>query len=146
MNAHNNKQRNLKAWVVFSGHTDLRYLKFLKSGFRHCFVLLNDGQNWISVDPMSHYTEVIVHDLQSEFQLPEWLKKLGYTIVSARVNHQASKPAPFGLFSCVEAVKRVLGIHAFGVMTPWQLYSYLHKQSNMKLEKEINHGKSSLTA
>lgn len=146
MNIHNIKKSELKAWVVFSGQTDLRYLKFLKSGFRHCFVLLNDGQNWISIDPMSHYTEVIVHDLQSEFQLPQWLKKRGYTIISACVNQQASKPAPFGLFNCVEAVKRVLGIHAFGVMTPWQLYSYLNKQLNKKSEKEIIYGKSSFTA
>ena len=41
------QQDEQKIWVVFSGYTDLRWLKFLKSGFRHCFVLLHDGKRWI---------------------------------------------------------------------------------------------------
>ena len=36
-----------------------------------------------------------------------------------------TKPAPFMLFTCVEAVKRVLGIHRRGIVTPWQLYRHL---------------------
>jgi len=32
-----------KAWVVFSGEADLPWLKILKEGYRHCYVLLNDG-------------------------------------------------------------------------------------------------------
>lgn len=132
-----------RAWVVFSGQTDLTLLRILKPGFRHCFVLLNDGNCWVSVDPMSHYTEVLVHQLSSDFDLPRWLERRGHLVVQAPVNHGAKKPAPFGIFSCVEAVKRVLGIHALSVITPWQLYRYLTKTSH---EKEIIHGKSSITA
>jgi hypothetical protein len=36
-----------------------------------------------------------------------------------------TKAAPFMLFTCVEAVKRVLGIHRRGIVTPWQLYQHL---------------------
>lgn len=132
-----------RAWVVFSGKTDLRFLRILKPGFRHCFVLLNDGNCWVSVDPMSHYTEVLVHQVSSDFDLPRWLERRGHKVVAAPVNHSAKTPAPFGIFSCVEAVKRVLGIHAFAVITPWQLYRHLTKPSE---EKEIIHGKSRITA
>ena len=32
-------------------------------------------------------------------------------------------------FSCVEGAKRILGIHAWTVVTPWQLYKFLIKGS-----------------
>jgi len=31
-------------------------------------------------------------------------------------------------FSCVEFIKRVLGIHSCFILTPWQLYKYLNKE------------------
>ena len=46
------------AWVVFSGQTEISWLKFLRPGFRHCYVLINDGERWTSIDPLSHITEV----------------------------------------------------------------------------------------
>lgn len=143
MNAREMDMTAQRAWVVFSGQTDLRLLRFLKPGFRHCFVLLNDGNCWVSVDPMSHYTEVLVHQVQADFDLPKWLESRGHLVVHAPVSHYPKKPAPFGIFSCVEAVKRVLGIHALSVITPWQLYRYLTKTSR---NKEIIHGKSSIPA
>ena len=54
-------QETQKAWVVFSGKTDLRWLGLLKPGFRHCFVLLNDGLKWMSYDPLANYTEVKIY-------------------------------------------------------------------------------------
>ncbi|MFP4313336.1 MAG: hypothetical protein ACLFR0_03320 [Alphaproteobacteria bacterium] len=134
---------NMRAWVVFSGESDLRLLKILKPGFRHCFVLLNDGQCWLSVDPMAHNTEIVVHHLSADFDLPRWLEKRGHVVVPAYIDAKKTRPAPFGVFSCVEAVKRVLGVHALFIFTPWQLYCHLTKPSNTK---EIIHGKSNLAA
>lgn len=143
MKAMSDHRQVQQAWVVFSGQTDLCMLRFLKPGFRHCFVLLNDGNCWISIDPMSHYTEILVHQVKPDFDLPGWLEKRGHRIVSTAINHQKTVPAPFGIFSCVEAVKRILGIHALFIITPWQLYRYLTTTSK---QKEMIYGKSSLTA
>lgn len=115
-----------KAWVVFSGQTEISWLKFLKPGFRHCYVLLNDGERWTSVDPLSHVTEISVHHhVPADFDLPGWLERRGNRVVKAPVRRDIRKPAPFMLFTCVEAVKRVLGIHRRGIVTPWQLYKHL---------------------
>jgi hypothetical protein len=115
-----------KAWVVFSGQTEISWLKFLKPGFRHCYVLINDGERWTSLDPLSHVTEVSVHHhVPADFDLPAWLESRGNRVVKAPMKRDITKPAPFMLFTCVEAVKRVLGIHRRGIVTPWQLYRHL---------------------
>lgn len=117
-----------KAWVVFSGQSDLAWLKILKPGFRHCYVLLNDGRHWISVDPLSNSMEVSVHHVPAEFDFPLWLKDRGHKIVPAAIERR-QKQAPWGLFTCVEAVKRILGIHSPFIITPWQLYRHLSAAS-----------------
>ena len=113
-----------KAWVVFSGQTDLPWLRFLKPGFRHCYVLLNDGEHWISLDPLSCHTEIMVHHLAPDFDLPAWLRKRNLRVVRADITPQTVQ-APWSVYSCVEAVKRILGLHDFWVMTPYQLYRRL---------------------
>lgn len=114
----------VRAWVVFSGQTDLPWLRVLKPGFRHCYVLMNDGEHWVSIDPLSCHTEVTVHHIAPDFDLPAWLKKRHLTVVPASVNAR-EQVAPIGVYSCVEAVKRILGLHDFWVMTPYQLYKKL---------------------
>ena len=114
------------AWVVFSGQTEISWLKFLKPGFRHCYVLINDGERWTSIDPLSHVTEISVHHhVPYDFDFPGWLQSRGNRVVRAPLNRDITKAAPFMLFTCVEAVKRVLGIHRRGIVTPWQLYRHL---------------------
>jgi hypothetical protein len=129
MQAHDQNIQN--AWVIFSGQAELAWLKILKPGFRHCSVLLNDGKSWISYDPLSNYTDITVHHLPAEFDLPKWMQQRGHTVLPTQMDKPA-KPAPLGLFSCVEAVKRALGIHARLVLTPWQLYCHLIK--NIKFQ------------
>lgn len=83
------------AWVVFSGETDIKWLKILKSGYRHCFVLINDGQRWMSIDPLSPYTDIqIYHHIESSFSLPEWLQIRGYRVVQTDIQKNHQTPAP----------------------------------------------------
>ncbi len=126
----NDVVRNLKAWVVFSGQADRPWLKFLRPGFRHCFVILHDGQHWLSFDPMLNHIDLQVHShVPDDFDLPGWLRRRGQRVVKAPVDHSHKNSAPVSLFTCVEAVKRVLGLHRFFILTPWQLYCHLKKKS-----------------
>lgn len=114
------------AWVVFSGQTEISWLRFLKPGFRHCYVLLNDSERWTSIDPLSHVTEVSVHHhVPADFDLPGWLESRGNRVVKAPMRRDITRAAPFMLFTCVEAVKRVIGVHSRSIVTPWQLYRHL---------------------
>lgn len=130
------EEKNQKVWVVFTGQTDLPWLKILRPGFRHCFVLLHDGKHWITLDPLSNYTDISVHHVPQEFNLPQWLRDRGHRVIETTLN-RVQKPAPFMIFTCVEAVKRVLGLHKRFIFTPWQLYRHLEKQFEGELSWEV---------
>ncbi|MCK6417818.1 MAG: hypothetical protein L6Q57_02625 [Alphaproteobacteria bacterium] len=114
----------MRAWVVFSGETDLPWLGILKRGFRHCFVILHDGRQWISVDPMAHSLDICAHPLPGDFDLPGWLRARGHKVVAAPLA-RVRREAPWMPLTCVEVVKRILGLHQRFILTPWQLYRYL---------------------
>lgn len=117
-----------EAWVVFSGEADLWWLRVLKRGFRHCFVIARDEKNWIVLDPLSPHLEVAVLPLPYSFDLPAWLMKQNLRVIQAPIHRHQNKAAPFNMFSCVEVIKRFLGIHVRRIMTPWQLYCFLNKE------------------
>ena len=121
-----------RAWVVFTGQTDLPWLRVLKSGFRHCYVIINDGDHWISIDPMACHTEVMVHHIAPDFDLPRWLRSRNLTVVRAQIEPQTTC-APWGLYSCVESVKRILGLHDLLIQTPYQLYKCLTRSEAVQL-------------
>lgn len=115
-----------RALVVFSGQADLRWLRLLRPGFRHCFVLLELGGAWVCVNPLAHRTSVEVWSLNPATDLPGWLRaQAGLTVVEAEVRRPPRRPSPLGLYSCVEAVKRVLGLQERWVLTPGQLHDHL---------------------
>ncbi|MGH1455834.1 MAG: hypothetical protein ACRBDI_03545 [Alphaproteobacteria bacterium] len=120
--------KDKRAWVVFTNQTELPFLRVFKKGFRHCFVLIHDGKNWISIDPMATYMEVAVQDVPTDFDLPTWLKKQGHCVVDAALSQKVKTSMPVMIFTCVEACKRILGIHKITILTPWQLYNHLSRQ------------------
>lgn len=117
----------MKAYIVFTPDADLWWLRFLKRGYRHCFALLNNGKQWISIDPLSPHMDITVHDVPYDYDLPAWLDKQGHKVLAAPYQRHSRKPAPWALFSCVEVVKRVLGIRSVRVITPYQLYRFVEK-------------------
>lgn len=125
-------------WVVFSGETDIPWLKIFKPGFRHCFALLNDGERWMSVDPISPYLDIqIYHHIAANFDLPNWLESRGHRVIFTKMNKDHKKPAPCMVVTCVEMIKRILGIHKRFIFTPWQLYQFLKKQNNQQQTEEL---------
>jgi hypothetical protein len=96
--------------VVFSDDTDVRWLKGLRHGYRHCFVVMETIAGWVSIDPLLHRTEIIgLGDIPRD-TLEDWLKAEGYSVVPARIaplpRYRYLRPA----FSCVGHIKRILGI------------------------------------
>jgi hypothetical protein len=119
--------------VVFVGETQIKWLRVLKKGYRHCFAVIQAHDGWAVYNPLSHYTEINIYPCVEEGVIAQFYEDLGYTVVRAQVHEPAKTLAPLAPFTCVEAVKRAVGLHARTVVTPWQLYKYLEK--NHKIEK-----------
>lgn len=120
-----NAEETPGALVVFAGETTLWRLRFLRPKFRHCFVAIHHNQHWVICDPLSHRTDLLIIGEYSAAYLAQWYRNHGLTVVETQVRAAPLRLAPLGPFTCVEAVKRVLGIHARWVITPWQLYRFL---------------------
>jgi len=113
--------------VVFSGATTIPWLRLLRPGFRHCFAVWCDGQRWLTYDPMAHGTHIGVHDLPPRFDMAAWYRAAGLRVASVRpyARPERPRPAPLAPFTCVEAVKRLIGLRHRRVLTPWQLWRHL---------------------
>jgi hypothetical protein len=118
-----------EAWVAFADHARpcgyLWWLRWLKPGFRHCFVLLGGARHWVVIDPTAAFTDVGVWDRAAAPDLPRRLARLGLVLAPAPLRRDAIRPAAWAPFTCVEAVKRTLGLRAPWAMTPWGLYRHL---------------------
>ena len=119
-----------RVFVAFTEKTDLPFLRrFLPRGFRHCSVHINDGAAWISLEVLAGYTEVFAHEVGADYDLPSYLRTQGMSVVEAalRRDAKASKMALPAVYTCVEEVKRILGLYKPLVVTPTQLHRYLTK-------------------
>jgi len=119
----------MRALVAFSGRTDLRWLRWLRPGFRHCFVALNDGRHWVTLDPLSTRIEGTVQPVSADFDLAGWYRAQGLMVVETRAAAPAG-PAPLAIWTCVEAAKRTIGLRDRRVLTPWQLYKRLKQRED----------------
>lgn len=113
------------ALVVFADDNTLKCLRPLRRGFRHCFVAVRRDGCWILCNPLSHFTDLDVIGAMSPAALAEWYRGRGFVVVETEVVVPPPVLAPLRLFTCVEVVKRTLGLRAPWVFTPRQLYRHL---------------------
>ena len=120
-----------KAYVVFEDNTTLAWLKVLKKGFRHCYLLLPlEGEGgFMELNPMSDRLFIGGLELPPGCDYIRVLRARNLTrVCEAPIQTPPAEPAPLGLFTCVEFVKRGLGLHRRGIFTPYQLYKYLARK------------------
>lgn len=117
---------NATAIVVFE-HRDARgFLRLLRPGFRHCFCLLRHEAGWLLCDPLKGGLRL---DLVPAYDIQALLKHYRHIgrIALAGPARSSFPAAPFSVrpLTCVEIVKRTLGLAAPAVFTPFQLHAYL---------------------
>jgi hypothetical protein len=111
--------------VLFAGETQLKWLRVLHPRFRHCLVAVKLGGAWVVIDPLSHKTALSMVEGFSADELVRWYEQQGMKAIRTWIGEAPAKLAPLAPATCVEAVKRVLGIHAWWIITPRQLHDYL---------------------
>lgn len=122
-----------RALVVFSGKTELAWLRMLRPGYRHCFVVIEhisqEGDaSWVLYNPLSTGTQMAVWSSANDETIRTWLVQQGYEVLVARVLPATQRIFGWRPYTCVEAIKRLLGLHEPHIFTPWQLYKALKKQ------------------
>jgi len=118
--------RGRSAMIVFVDHTECRWLQPLRRGFRHCFVALEHGHAWLVCDSLKSHMELNLLDLPAAFDLGRYYAQQGHRVLVGRIGSQIPQTAiAVTPLTCVSVAKRLLGIRAPWVWTPWQLFSHL---------------------
>ncbi|MDX6748793.1 hypothetical protein SH611_03130 [Geminicoccaceae bacterium 1502E] len=117
------------ALAVFEDRPERPALHWLAPGFRHCFCLLEQPEGWILCDPLRHRLHLDFLPAITLETLAGHFGSTGRRILSGT----AGEPLPRRLdwlrpFTCVEAVKRALGVRAHGIWTPFQLFCHLTRE------------------
>ena len=114
------------ALVVFAGHAESRWLRGLRAGFRHCFVVVREETAWLVCEPLKDRLELTLLPVPPRFELQSFYAMRGHTVLLGPTRPDLPRcglaPAPL---TCVTIAKRLLGVRAPWVMTPWQLYRHL---------------------
>lgn len=125
-----------RAVVCFSGNTGLWWLRLLRPGFRHCFVTVETAAGWVVAEPLSHCVRVDCVAVPPGFDLAGWYRAHGMVVVETAVAAAPRRALPWRPFTCVEMVKRVLGLRAPLVLTPWQLWRHLDQNRKKSVDAE----------
>jgi len=118
--------RNRLAMIIFVDHTECRWLQPFRRGFRHCFVALEQGSAWLICDSLKSHMELTLLDPPGPFDLATHYARQGHRVLVGKTGLQQPRNAvALAPLTCVSVAKRLLGIHAAWVWTPWQLFSHL---------------------
>ena len=132
--------------VAFTNAERPRWLRFLAKGFRHCFALVCTSGRWVVINPMSHWTDVAAlaesADGATADEIVRTLEERGFAAVACAIAEPPRRSGPPAPFTCVEVVKRILGIQAPLVLTPRRLFRFLVE--NQSIEKNHTNTKINL--
>jgi len=102
--------------------------RLLRDGFKHCFVCVLDGENWMKVDGLAGIPSV-GFVTTSDFDLAGFYREQGLTVVETE-QRQKALTTPFIVNNCVGLVKAVLCLSAPFVWSPWRLYRNLTRKNH----------------
>lgn len=115
----------IQGLIVFSDNTGQWWLKFLKPGFRHCFLILRTERGGIWLDPISNGISLYPLEDFEVSKLAKWYRLNGMRVLTFKTRPSSHKPFFWAPLTCVEVIKRVLGVRDWRIFTPWQLYQHL---------------------
>ncbi len=113
------------AYVAFGGEVSHWWTKFLKKGFYHCFLIFGNGREWYIIDPLIHFTDLIIVKTQN---IEHFFKEKGYILVRTTPTVPNKIKLSLRPCTCVETVRRFLGVQDKKIWTPYQLFCFLMKK------------------
>lgn len=116
--------------VVFGEQAGLAKLRWLKPGFRHCWAYLPGDAGWTALEAMSHRVDIKhFYGWNPAADLAAHLRRQGWCALTVPRLDPPRRLAPPLPFSCVELVKRLIGLHSWSIRTPWELFLETRKIS-----------------
>ena len=114
-----------RALVVFHHFGAGTGRRWLHRQYQHVFVVLAAGDHWIAIDGRAGNPEFAVV-ANVGFDLTGFYRRQGFEVVET-VRRRRRFGWPWMAATCVGATKRVLGLRAPWIQTPYQLLKHLRR-------------------
>ena len=117
-------------WLLYRDVSPNWWWRGLKPGFQHVQAIRREGPYWLRVDPHIEFTDIEL----VRSSLPPHQLVPGTTcqrVVALRRLQRLRVPTILAPATCVEQVKELLGIRAWWLVTPWQLFTYVRKREGV---------------
>jgi hypothetical protein len=111
----------------------------LKPSHGHVYALRWDGFNWLLFNPHAGYTDIAIVAAADENALAQ-LVDPGATVLEVEAFRRVDRLRGrwwAGPMTCVEQVKALLGLSVGVIFTPWQLYRYLLRCADDRVNSRI---------
>jgi hypothetical protein len=116
------------ALVVFTDQCDVRWLRLLRPGFRHCFAVVRDpAGEWLACDWLKGRLVFRVYGRQRPEELVRRLTERGLRVAEVRVGERRRAGLVRPL-SCVEVAKQAIGLGGLRPLTPYGLWRDLARR------------------
>ena len=117
-------------YVVFCHQVVAWWLRLLRKGFRHCFLLAAYPHSLVVLDPLSRRWLLQALPPLSQERLEALLTANDLRFVKVAAAEPQPEVMPPAFINCVSVVKRLLGIRSFLPITPYGLYIFLRRANN----------------
>jgi hypothetical protein len=115
-----------QALVCFEHRPGRGVLRLLRPGFRHCFCLLRAPRGWLVCDPLKRGLVLeLLPDLPIEALVRHYLATGRHVTVGRACRGPAASGPALRPLTCVEVVKRAIGVPGGLAPTPWRLFRRL---------------------
>jgi len=123
--------------VVFEDRVGAPSLKWLRPGFRHCFCLVRRPAGWIVCDPLKSSTRLEVISPYEEDEIVAHYRAMHMKALVGYCSAVGQTSSILRPMTCVEIVKRIIGLYAPTVWTPHQLYRALCRAGFVEPSGEV---------
>jgi hypothetical protein len=120
----------LDVYVVFCNRPAARsrWWRLLKDGFQHVEVWKTNGLFWMRYDPCMEHGDMTAHYDPPWVTIRADMKPLAVRVRRALPRGKMHTVFTAGPVTCVELTKAFIGMRAFFVRTPYQLYRKLTRR------------------
>lgn len=117
-------------WLLYRDVSSGWWWNWLKPGYQHVQAIQRIGPYWLRVDPHLEFTDI---DLVRSDAPPHQLVQgcIVQRVVALRRLQRMRVPLILAPATCVEMVKELLGIRAWWMLTPWQLFTYVNRRGGV---------------
>ncbi len=110
--------------------------KLLKRDYGHCFICVNDGYNWLVLNPIAPRLDVNILAVEAKKGIRDIFSHKSYRCLKVTLKDSQRLRFQFGFFSCVSVIKYFVGLRGCWRFTPWSLHKWL---VNLPIKRYARH-------